>query len=659
MGTLSARPFAKLLVANRGEIAVRVIRTAQALGYETVAVYSDADRDAPHVQLADEALRLGPAPVADSYLHVERVLEALARSGADAVHPGYGFLSENAAFAHAVIDAGAVWVGPPPHAIEAMGDKARAKARMRDAGVPCVPGFDGDAPDDEALIAAAGEVGYPLLVKASAGGGGRGMRRVDSPQGLPDALRSARAESANAFGDDTLLLERLVEGARHVEVQVMADAHGTTLHLGERDCSVQRRHQKVVEEAPSPAVDPALRSAMGQAACAAAAAVGYVGAGTVEFLLGADGAFYFLEMNTRLQVEHPVTEEVYDVDLVALQLSVASGEPLPFAQADLAPRGHAIEVRLYAENPAAGYLPQPGPVHLWQPPRRIRVDAGLPTRGQIHAAYDPMVAKLIARGPSREVARRRLLRALDDTVFFGVPTNRGLLRRVLQHATFVAGEATTGFLDGHPELAAEPEADAAHVLVGAALWLAAHGHPATPAVPLGFRPAHGIAQALELVIDGEARLLAVSRGEGGVHLTCAEHSATVDVRGGLPRLRVALDGHERSAHAHALGDELLFTWCGRTHRVAPARHGTDAAEAAGDGAVCMPMSGQVLALDVAPGDRVTRGQVVATVEAMKLETPLKASVDGTVVSVHATAGQALPTGAVVVAIEPSDPQEAS
>ncbi|HCH61177.1 MAG TPA: hypothetical protein DFR83_00135, partial [Deltaproteobacteria bacterium] len=469
--TINSSGWDTLLVANRGEIAVRVMRTAKALGLRTVAVFSDADADAPHVAMADVAVRIGPAAVAESYLDPARILAAAEATGAEAIHPGYGFLSENADFAAAVADAGLVWVGPPASAIAAMGDKAAAKERMRAAGVPVVPGFEGDDPTDEQLIEAAASVGYPLLVKATAGGGGRGMRIVRRPDDLSDALRSARAEAGAAFGSGRLLLERLVEGARHVEVQVFADTWGNTIHLGERDCSVQRRNQKVVEEAPSPAVDAALRGQMGQAACDAAAAVGYVGAGTVELLLGPDGAFYFLEMNTRLQVEHPVTEMVTGLDLVELQLRVALGEPLGTSQSDVHLSGHSIEVRLYAEDPSQGYLPQPGPYAAWVPPAAIRVDHGLSASGTISAHYDPMVAKLIATGPDRNTARRKLLRALEDTVFFGGATNRDLLLRILVDADFVEGAVHTRWLDGRPELAEAVEAHPLSRVLAAAVWL--------------------------------------------------------------------------------------------------------------------------------------------------------------------------------------------
>ena len=443
------KPFRKILIANRGEIACRVILTARAKGYRTVAVYSDADVDARHVAMADEAVNIGPAPAGESYLAMDRILAAAARSGADAVHPGYGFLSENARFAQACRDAGLVFIGPSPDAIRMMGDKSEAKRRMIAAGVPCIPGYQGEDQSDERMIAEADTVGYPVMVKAAAGGGGRGMRLVHAAADLPTALRSARSEATNAFGDGRLLLERAVIQPRHVEIQVFGDSHGHVVHLGERDCSIQRRHQKVVEEAPSPAVDADLRSRMGAAAVLAAQTIDYVGAGTVEFLLDRDKCFYFLEMNTRLQVEHPVTELVTGLDLVAMQLDVASGKHLPVCQDDVTLRGHAIEVRLYAEDPANLFLPQTGSVKVWQPSTAdgVRIDGGIGTGSEISAYYDPMIAKIIAWGQDRDEARRRLAAAVADTIILGVVTNKEFLGRILDAPLFADGQATTAFIE--------------------------------------------------------------------------------------------------------------------------------------------------------------------------------------------------------------------
>ena len=642
-----------LLVANRGEIAARILRSAHMLGLRTVAVHSDADVDAVHVGLADVAVRIGPAPVADSYLDPARILEAARVSGAQAIHPGYGFLSENAAFAQSVLDAGLVWVGPPPSAIAAMGDKAAAKAHMRAAGVPVVPGFDGDDPSDAELVEAASRVGYPLLVKASAGGGGRGMRVVASPTGLQDAIQSARAESAAAFGSSHLLLERLVTGARHIEIQVFADAHGTTLHLGERDCSVQRRNQKVVEEAPSPAVHPDLRHKMGRAACAAAESVGYVGAGTVEFLLDGDGeSFYFLEMNTRLQVEHPVTEQVTGFDLVEWQLRAALGEHLPISQDDVRLNGHSIEVRLYCEDPTQGYLPQPGPYALWSPPSGIRVDHGLSESGEITAFYDPMVAKLIAHGSDRETARRRLLRALDDTVFFGGNTNQVLLQNVLRSTDFAAGQATTRWLDAHPELAEARSLDAETQAVAIALWVLSQPKPRHDLS--GFRSAHPIPQMLDMDL-----------GDGKIAATVRVHSAgtTVDVDGTSvevallpgegPRRRIRVGTVRRTAHLHRTRDLCWVGLNGHVLQVSRWDPSPTTEDASAGGSAVMPMAGTVLSIDVAVGDTVTAGQVLARVEAMKLETTLRAGVDGVVIELGAAPGESATAGTVLVRIDPT------
>ncbi|MDP6943369.1 MAG: biotin carboxylase N-terminal domain-containing protein [Myxococcota bacterium] len=440
----------RVLVANRGEIAVRIARSCQALGIETVAVVSDADRDALHARVATHVEHIGPAEASKSYLDAEALLAATRRSGADAVHPGYGFLSENAAFARSVVDAGLAWIGPPPEAIEAMGSKIAARSAMEAAGVPVVPGADAPS-EPAALSASAAGLGYPILVKASAGGGGKGMRAVHDPASLADAVESARREAGSAFADDTVYLEKLLIKPRHVEVQIFGDAHGNVVHLMERECSIQRRHQKVLEECPSPALAPELRAQMGAAAVAAGQAVDYVGAGTVEFMLTEDGDFYFLEMNTRLQVEHPVTEEVLGVDLVAAQLAVASGRPMPWTQEELRPRGHAIEVRLYAEDPSQGFLPATGHLVRYRVPvgPGVRHDGGVDEGCEISHHYDPMLAKLIVYGASRTEAIGRLRAALDTWIVHGVVTNLPFLQALARHPAFEAGETHTGFIDEH------------------------------------------------------------------------------------------------------------------------------------------------------------------------------------------------------------------
>ncbi|MFN7142734.1 MAG: acetyl/propionyl/methylcrotonyl-CoA carboxylase subunit alpha [Myxococcota bacterium] len=455
-------PIRRLLIANRGEIAVRVARTAREMGIATVAVYSDADADAPHVDACDTAVRIGPPPPAESYLAVDALIDAARRTGADAVHPGYGFLSENAAFARAVIAAGLTWVGPAPEVIAVMGDKVAARERMRAAGVPVVPGVDGD---DAAAIAA---LGFPVLVKAAGGGGGKGMRRVDTAAALPEALAEARSEAATAFGDARVYAEKLVERPRHVEVQILGDTHGNVAHLGERECSIQRRHQKLVEEAPSVALDADTRERLCAAAVAAGRAVAYTGAGTVEFLLDADGRFYFLEMNTRVQVEHPITEMVTGVDIVREQLRIAMGERLEYTT--VAPRGHAIECRIVAEDPTKGFLPSPGRIVRWRAPvgPGVRVDAGVVEGSEVGLFYDPLLAKVIVHAPDRDAARARMVRALSELVVLGVDTTAELLRDVVDSDAFARGDTTTDFLDRFEW--EPPEVDAAAY---AAAWKAA------------------------------------------------------------------------------------------------------------------------------------------------------------------------------------------
>ena len=471
---MSARAFGRVLVANRGEIAVRVLRACRQRGLETVAVVSEADRSSLAAQLADRVVEIGPPPAAESYLRIDRILEAARAAGADAVHPGYGFLAENAAFARACAEAGLVFIGPSPEVIDAMGVKTEARRRMQEAGVPVVPGALLEGDDPIAWRASADAVGFPLLVKAAAGGGGKGMRAVRAPEDLVDAIGAARREAASAFGDSTVYLERLLLRPRHVEVQVLGDTHGNVLHLHERDCSVQRRHQKVVEECPAPGLDADLRARLHESAVRAAKAVDYVGAGTVEMLLDTSGEFFFLEMNTRLQVEHPVTENVTGIDLVDAQLRVAAGEPLGFDQDDVVLRGHSIEVRLYAEDPARGFLPQTGTLHLFEPPAGpgVRVDTGVGTGSEITLHYDPMIAKLCAWGSDREQARRRLVEALRETTVIGPTTNLTYLLSILEQPAFAEGAVHTGFLDQHlPDwTASEPTTDELLWAAAAALF---------------------------------------------------------------------------------------------------------------------------------------------------------------------------------------------
>lgn len=674
--------FTKLLVANRGEIAARVIRTARALGYETVAVYSTPDADGLAVSLADEAVHIGPAPAAESYLNVAAILAAAKRSGADAIHPGYGFLSENAAFARACAEANLVFVGPPPEAIEAMGDKAKAKARMIAAGVPTVPGYQ--APEGvelgvgmglERLKVEAQATGYPVLLKAVAGGGGRGMRRVDAPEQLEAAMQSASREAQNAFGNGDLLLEKLVEGARHVEIQVFADAHGNAIHLGERDCSAQRRHQKIIEESPCVVVDQRLRERMGAAAVAAAQAIGYVGAGTVEFLLTSDGAFYFLEMNTRLQVEHPVTELVTGLDLVEWQLEVAAGHELQLVQEQILLVGHAIEARLYAEDPSAGFLPQTGEILAWRPAdnQGLRVDHGLLVgrgRGQrIGSDYDPMVAKLIAYGDTREQARRRLLLGLRDTALLGPTHNKRFLIDLLRHEAFVAGELTTAFVESEAgrSLVSPPSPPPAEALaLAAVIWVEAlrdHSHP-RPGMPVAWHSAHTSSSALELR-SGELITALSLRPEAGINdrpCWTVEQAGAEAARVSLladdgVRLRFVCDGRQRQAHyawtpSHALSLELdSRTYEFSEHRPHESGSG-DASRDGSDGRVRAPTMGRVLALWAEPGQRVEPGARLLTLEAMKIESTITSPIAGTINELRVAVGDQVDKAQVLVNITP-------
>ena len=648
--------FSTILVANRGEIACRIIRTARALGYATVAVFSDADADAPHVRLADRAVRIGPPPVRDSYLDPARLLDAARRGGADALHPGYGFLSENDAFAQACQGAGLVFIGPSPAAIRAMGNKAAAKRAMLAAGVPCIPGFQDSSPEgqsDARLLAEARAIGVPLLIKAAAGGGGRGMRLVADLDALPAAIASARSEAAGAFGSGELILERAITRGRHVEIQVFGDAHGRVIHLGERDCSVQRRHQKVVEESPSPALTPELRAAMGAAAVRVARAIDYAGAGTVEFMLDHDGRFYFLEMNTRLQVEHPVTELVTGLDLVAWQLRVAAGEPLPRTQEQVELRGHAIEVRLYAEDPYAGYLPQSGAVVAWEPAEGegVRVDHGLRAGQTISPFYDPMVAKVIAHGRTRDEARRRLAAALQRCVLLGPPNNKHFLAQVLRHPVFAAGGATTRFLDEHLPAPARPEPDERAWAIAAVLWcLQGHGHEDMSS----WRSASGAAAPLTLQSGELRRELRVELGPGGALVRAAAGEARVQVlaREG-PRVRVAVDEVQETVHAAFFDDRLYLDVAGaqRTYAEAPPP-GAATQEGGGDGKVLAPTSGRIVAVHAAVGDRVRRGQLLITLEAMKIENGLSAAIAGIVAELKVRPGDQVSQGRALALVTP-------
>jgi geranyl-CoA carboxylase alpha subunit len=659
----------KLLIANRAEIAVRIIRTAKELGIGTVAVFSTADAETPHVALADEAVGIGPAPVSQSYLRGDVVIQAAKRTGADAIHPGYGLLSENAAFASACADSGIIFVGPTAAAIELMGDKAAAKRAMRQAGVPCVPGYEGQDQKDDTLRREAETIGYPLMVKAAGGGGGRGMRLVSTDADLADALRAARAEAMSAFGNDELILEKAVTDARHVEIQVFADTHGNVIHLGERDCSVQRRHQKVIEECPSPAVDEALRQKMGDAAVEAARACGYVGAGTVEFLLDADGAFYFLEMNTRLQVEHPVTEMVTGVDLVAWQLAVASGAPLPFTQSELQMRGHAIEARLYAEDPSRDYLPQTGALLRWRPSERgVRVDSGVAEGGVVSPFYDPMIAKVIAHGDTRQSARHKLAAALRDSTLFGLVSNKAFLADVLDHEVFVAGDATTRFLDDDT-IEAAPIGHQDFALAALARMVTTAARSIEDATWLGWRNASPIWTTVELetghdpVVATRVDIRATGRGARGQRFEVTVWSG--DGVPSVPSLQldlvshdaetmvVALEGVERPVR-YAVDDTTVWLdFGGAVRRLVDITHRPKrAADGKGSGRLVAPLDGAVMKTFAEAGAVVAEGQLIAVIEAMKMEHRIVADVSGTLTTLAVSAGDQVRTRQLLAEITP-------
>ena len=644
--------FASVLVANRGEIALRVIRTCRRLGIRTIAVYSDADSRAPHVRAADAAVRIGAGPAAESYLVIEAILAAARATGAQAIHPGYGFLAENASFADAVIAAGLAWIGPPPAAMRALGDKARAKALAEANGVPVLPGWHGDAATDDELAALAAGIGFPLLVKASAGGGGRGMRVVRAPGELAEALAGARREALAGFGDDRLLLERFVERPRHVEVQILGDAHGTLVHLGERECSVQRRHQKLIEESPSPAVGPVLRASMGEAALRLARAAGYANAGTVEFLLDDTGAFFFLEVNARLQVEHPVTEAVTGLDLVEQQLRVAAGEPLAFGQADVRFDGHAMELRVVAEDPLTGFLPSTGVVTAFDVPAGVRVDTGIAAGSVVSPFYDSLIAKVIAHGPDRAATIASLRDALDRTRIDGVATNLDLLAAVLDEPAFLAGDLHTGFLDEHRILGRLT--DVPDEAVAAAAVALSQGGAGDPGVALASTPAdpwHAIVP-WRLSRAGEpSRWIAGGR----------ERGALVTQRG-VETARVSVDGREISADLEAAAVEpagpgrtvTTVTWEGRRHRLrlAPAL-AVEAAAASSDepDALTAPMPGRIVRIAVAVGDLVRANEPLVVLEAMKMEHVISAAAPGRVAHLHVAVGDRVLRGAPLVELE--------
>ncbi len=611
-----------LLIANRGEIACRIIRTAREMGLRTIAVYSEADAQALHVRLADEAMLIGPAPARESYLDAARILAAARESGAEAIHPGYGFLSENAEFAESVVAAGLVWVGPNPDSIRAMGLKDAAKARMIAAGVPVTPGYLGEDQSPDRLAAEAEAVGYPVLIKAVAGGGGKGMRRVDDPAAFAEALASCRREAAASFGDDRVLIEKYILSPRHIEVQVFGDRHGQVVHLFERDCSLQRRHQKVIEEAPAPGMDDATREAVCGAAVRAAQAVDYVGAGTIEFIADASEGLradrvWFMEMNTRLQVEHPVTEAITGVDLVEWQLRVAAGEPLPMGQADLAIHGHAIEARLYAEDPAKGFLPAIGTLEVFDlgDDPAIRIDTGVEEGAEITPWYDPMIAKVIAHGDTRDAAREALADALDEAVIWPVRTNAGFLVQALDNPDFASGQVDTGLIAREGEALMPPTEPSEEALAEAAAALIGQD------------------------------------GLSGFRLNAASRRSARFLLDGRP---ITVDFSEAREVPPAPTDEVLISEGGQSWSFTRWRADGLAAGGAGDGAILSPMPGRIIAVTVTEGQAVITGQPLVTLEAMKMEHVLTAPFDGVVTDLKAETGGQVAEGVALVRIVAED-----
>ena len=659
--------FQKLLIANRGEIACRIIRTARRLGIATVAVYSDADADARHVELADEAYPIGSPPARESYLRIDRIIEAARRAGAAAIHPGYGFLSENADFAQACARAGIVFVGPPASAIRAMGSKSAAKSLMEKAGVPLVPGYHGDEQDVDFLAKAAARIGFPVLIKASAGGGGKGMRIVETPTKFAAALAGAKREADASFGDDRVLIEKYLTRARHIEMQIFADRQGNVIHLFERDCSIQRRHQKVIEEAPALGMTAERRHAMGQAAIAAARAVGYVGAGTVEFIAEGD-AFYFMEMNTRLQVEHPVTEMITGLDLVEWQLRIAAGEPLPLNQDAVVLRGHAVEARLYAENPARGFLPATGRLsRLRTPPETaaLRIDSGVREGDSVTMHYDPMIAKVIAWGEDRSVAVRRLAQGLASYRIAGLATNRDFLVRLLRHSAFAGGEIDTGFIERRRADLIPPAAPASVAALAAAslALLLNDAETAAAAAAAGGDPHSPWRRRDGWRLNGDTyRDLRWRDGE-------AERSVRVRYR--REDYDLEIDGARVEARAaRELDGDLALSLDGVRMRLGVARDGNEVTVIADDGTwrlryidplaaratasasggrLTAPMPGRVAQVLIAAGGAVKRGQALMVLEAMKMEHTIAAPADGTVERVHFAPGDLVEEGAELIA----------
>ncbi|HEX3217011.1 MAG TPA: acetyl/propionyl/methylcrotonyl-CoA carboxylase subunit alpha [Aestuariivirgaceae bacterium] len=666
--------FSSVLIANRGEIACRITRTARRLGMRVIAVHSDVDQEALHVKMADEAVAIGPASVRDSYLRPDRILEAARETGAEAIHPGYGFLSENAGFAEACRSAGIAFVGPPPEAIRAMGLKDAAKALMRDAAVPVVPGYMGEEQDAAFLERMAAETGYPVLIKAVAGGGGKGMRLVADPADFRPALESCQREALSAFGDPRVLIERFVSAPRHIEIQVFGDQHGNTVHLFERDCSLQRRHQKVIEEAPAPGMTPAMREAMGRAAVLAAKAVGYQGAGTVEFIVDSSrgltpDSFFFMEMNTRLQVEHPVTEAVTGLDLVALQFQIAAGQALPFRQEDLRLNGHAVEARLYAEDPDHEFLPQAGRLRRLSWPAGLpglRIDTGVEQGDDITPHYDPMIAKLIFHAPTRSEALQGLATALDETVLLGIRSNRAFLTRLLRHPDFVAGAVDTGFIGRHLAELVAGGPDPRLLVAGVEAWLAlvAGIRTGSAAATLHGWSLAGIERRdrLHLLINGEKTVVDVAwlaPGRRRHHIRGHAHAnlevETVRQDGG--RIELVTSAGPFSGHV-ALSDGRILVASREGHVEIAAEDLTarDAEAFAGGASIKAPMPGKIVRILTAEGRQVARGERLVVLEAMKMEHTLSAARAARVDKVLVSEGEQVQDGKVLVTLSSDEGQ---
>ena len=650
-------PISRLLVANRGEIARRINRTAQAMGISTVAIYADGDVNAPFVLEADTAIALNGKSTGETYLDVAKVLDAAQRSGADAIHPGYGFLSENQAFAQAVIDAGVKWLGPSPEVIGLMGDKLSAKRLMDEAGVPTLPGVE--ITQDTDIVAAAADIGYPVLVKASAGGGGRGMRVVEAEAELLAAVASAKREAGSSFGDDTVFLEKWLATSRHIEIQILGDNHGNLVHCYERECSIQRRHQKIIEEAPSPAVDDALRSRMGDAAIAAARKLGYASAGTVEFLLGDNDDFYFLEVNARLQVEHPVTEEIIGKDLVREQIRVAEGETLSFRQEDIGINGHAIEARLYAENPAKGFLPSPGPILVWRPATAggARFDSGVEAGSEISTQFDPMIAKVIVHAPTRREAAGRLARVLEPTAIAGLNTNRDFLVTTLRTPEYLAGDTTTDFIERVQPALQRNVTTQECIQTAVAVTMEAQAARRAAAkvlktLPSGFRNSTMPMETATYAVNGNDITVSYqSRRDGSFMVVCDEQTHAVTIhRAGSGSVDIALDGQRLQFEIQQHGIQWLVHGDHGDLVLTQAPRYPDPQGLENSGGLTAPMPGAVLTTEVAAGDKVSKGDLLMILEAMKMEHRIVAPRDGVVELVHVGVGDQVDNAQLLVTL---------